>query len=811
MKKIICVHGHFYQPPRENPWLEEVEFQDSAYPYHDWNERITDECYAPNAASHILTSDGKLADIINVYTKINFDFGPTLLSWLGRHDPTAYKTILDADKKSMELFSSSHGLAIAQPYNHMIMPLASPRDKRTQIIWGIRDFEYRFGRKPEGMWLPETAVDLETLGIMVEYGIKFTILAPHQAFRERKIGDKEWSDLGKKGSPGNMPYICNLPSGGNIAIFFYNAEISHAVAFGNLLDDGVKFANKLIGDFTDGGEGAELVSIATDGETYGHHHRFGNMALAYCINHIENNNLAVITGFGDFLEKFPPAHEVEIAENTSWSCSHGIERWRGDCGCNSGVNPGWRQAWRKPLREGMDWLRERLVSVYEEHMAHFSGDPWGIRDEYISVVLDRSGKNLETFLKRHIGKKLERNERIKILKLLEMERNSMLMFTSCQWYFDDISGIEAIQGLSYAARAMQLAREISGVSLEDGYLGYLKKAHSNIPELKNGAIIYKTIIKPAIIDLPKIAAHYALSSLLEPYGDTAKIYSFNVKKEVHDFFELGKIKFAVGRVSVSSEITEEESIISYGAIYKGRYEISCWVKEHIDESSFKSIREGVRAAFQEGRWDDAASLMNRHFDGHNYKLEDILKDKKVKILGDIFYNTSKEIENTTRTIYKAKYPAAESVGLFKIPLLRFFHKNIEFTTSMELFSLLKDDERLDFKRLRELLKQAKDFSIELDKTTLAFLVSNRVNMRARQWFAKAEDVFLIEEVIELLKAVKSAGLDLSLWESQNIYFYMSKKAPEAALGKEKISQVDQKKQVELLKDLGSCLGVKIAK
>ncbi len=364
MEKYVCVHGHFYQPPRENPWIEEIELQDSAYPYHDWNERITAECYAPNTASRLLDGEGKIMAIVNNYSRISFNFGPTLLAWMERHDANTYRAILEADKLSRERFSG-HGSALAQAYNHMIMPLANSRDKRTQVIWGIKDFEKRFGREPEGMWLPETAVDTETLEILAEQGIKFAILAPSQAKSFHKIDEnKEWqSTEGGKIDPSTC-YRCSLPSGKTINLFFYDGPISQEVAFGKLLTSGETFAQRLMGAFSEGRDWPQLVHIATDGETYGHHHHYGDMALAFCLHFIESSNSATLTNYGEFLEKNPPHYEVQIFDHSSWSCVHGVERWRNDCGCNSGMHGGWHQKWRGPLRGALDALRDQLIPAY---------------------------------------------------------------------------------------------------------------------------------------------------------------------------------------------------------------------------------------------------------------------------------------------------------------------------------------------------------------------------------------------------------------------------------------------------------------
>src|SRR5271165_529035 len=376
--RYLCIHGHFYQPPRENPWLEAIELQDSAYPYHDWNERVLAECYAPNAAARILDAGLKIARIVNNYASMSFNFGPTLLSWMQQKAPEAYESVTGADRASTIRFSG-HGSAIAQVYNHMILPLANERDRQTQVAWGIRDFEARFGRMPEGMWLAETAVDLVSLDALAEAGIRFTILAPSQAkCPEGKILDT------------TQPYWVRLPSGRKIAVYFYDGPVSRAVAFEHLLSDGERFAKRLIDRFSDS-QPAQLVHIATDGETYGHHHGRGEMALAYALDYVESRGLAKITNYGEFLERHPPTSEIEIHENTSWSCSHGIGRWSTNCGCNCGGGHGrWNQDWRAPLREALDWLRDTVAVCHEQQGRKFLRDPWQARNDYIQVILDRS-------------------------------------------------------------------------------------------------------------------------------------------------------------------------------------------------------------------------------------------------------------------------------------------------------------------------------------------------------------------------------------------------------------------------------------
>ncbi|HEY4652515.1 MAG TPA: DUF3536 domain-containing protein, partial [Pontibacter sp.] len=427
MERYICIHGHFYQPPRENPWLNEVELQESARPYHDWNERITDECYARNSASRILDNDGTIVDILNNYAWMSFNFGPTLLEWMEKKAPETYQAILAADKESQERFSG-HGSALAQVYNHMIMPLANERDKHTQVLWGIYDFKKRFSRDPEGMWLGETAADTQTLEVMAEHGIKFTILSPYQAKSYRRIGEHDWKDATNAQINPNRPYVINLPSGKTIVVFFYHAPVSQGVAFEGLLHNGEKFKNRLIGALDHNTTEPQLLHIATDGETYGHHHRFGEMALSYTLHHLYQEQQARLTIYGEYLEKFPPQYEAQIIEKTSWSCFHGVERWQSDCGCNTGGHPTWNQKWRKPLRQAFDWLRDELEPLYSSHMQQLGANPWQSRNNYIQVISDRSETNVQAFIRAHTSRELTIEEQRTFLQLLEMQYHAMLMY-----------------------------------------------------------------------------------------------------------------------------------------------------------------------------------------------------------------------------------------------------------------------------------------------------------------------------------------------------------------------------------------------
>ena len=453
MKKTICVHGHFYQPPRENPWLEYIEMQKSAYPYHDWNERITIECYLPNYAARIVNNENKIIEIFNNYSKMSFNFGPTLLSWMRKFEKDAYDAIIFSDEKSVREKNPS---AIAQCYNHMIMPLANEEDKKTQVIWAIEDFKFHFKRAPIGMWLPETAVDIETLEALAHQKIKFTILAQHQIKEVKKIGSNNFEAPRDKFYL-DSPFLLKLPSGKSILVFVYDGDISFRISFKDLMTNGINLAKAMLEKF-ENNQNFQMESLATDGETFGHHKLFGEMALASCFKFLENQNVE-ISSYSKYLDDKNVLYEAKINENSSWSCAHGIGRWKEDCSCKSGTYQNGNQKWRKYLRESLDFLRDEFLKKYIESMNQLNIDPWKIRNEYISIILDRTKQNVDSFLKKFLNRNPTENERIKILTQLEIQRHAMLMYTSCGWFFDDISGIETVQILRYAKRALEVIKD----------------------------------------------------------------------------------------------------------------------------------------------------------------------------------------------------------------------------------------------------------------------------------------------------------------------------------------------------------------
>ena len=765
--RYLCIHGHFYQPPRENPSLESVELQESAYPYHDWNERITAECYAPNAASRILDGENRIVRIENNYSKISFNFGPTLLSWLESKAPRVYQSICEGDRESAQ-HHSGHGSAIAQAYNHMIMPLANQRDKITQVKWGIRDFEHRFGRKPEGIWLPETAVDLETLQIMATAGIKFTILAPRQASRVRRIGGRSWRDVSGDRIDPTRAYQLRLPSRQKIAGFFYDGPISRAVAFEGLLNNGEAFAQRLLSGFSDQRDWPQLMHIATDGESYGHHHKYGEMALSYALDHIERNQLATLTNYGDFLEKNPPTHQVEIFENSSWSCVHGVERWKSNCGCNSGGHPSWNQEWRGPLRAALDWLRDTLIPKYEEKARPLFKDPWAARDAYIDVILDRSEENLARFFQQHANHELNHAEKITALKLLEMQRHAMLMYTSCGWFFDEPSGIETVQVIRYAGRAIQLADELFEGNVESGFLEKLALAKSNIPEHRDGALIYEKFVKPAIVDLPKLAAHYSISSIFQSYTDHARIYCYTVDREDYTTQEAGKMKLAVGRARFTSEITREHAVLSFAVVYLGGHNIAGGVRQFDNEQTYSETKKELSEAFSRADSTEVIRLLDKEFGGNIYSLKSLFRDEQNRIINLILDTTLKEVEAANRRIYEQHVPLIRFLSDAGVPQPRIFHLMGEFAINSQIRKEL-ESENPDFNRIQNLINEANLMKVALDRDTLEFVVRRKAEEAAANFGSAPADLNRLEQLENTVNIASSMPFPVNLWEVQNIY------------------------------------------
>jgi alpha-amylase/alpha-mannosidase (GH57 family) len=761
----VCVHGHFYQPPRENPYLEAIELQDSAYPYHDWNERITAECYAPNAASRIVDAENRIVKLVNNYAHISFNFGPTLLSWMKELAPSVHQAIVEADRDSRERFSG-HGSAIAQGYNHMIFPLANRRDKVTQVKWGIADFESRFGRKPEGMWLPETAVDTETLEILAEHGIKFTILAPRQAKRVRSKRSGRYHDVTESRIDPAHSYLAKLPSKKRLALFFYDGPISQAVAFEGLLSDGKRFADRLMSGFSTTRQFDQLVHIATDGESYGHHHRFGEMALTYALEEIQKNDAAKLTNYGEFLEKHPNEDLAEIVEHSSWSCEHGVERWRSDCGCNSGGHP-WNQQWRAPLRAALDWLRDRLAPLFESRLSPYIRDPWASRDDYIRVILDRSEETRMAFFADHALRQLSAEEKITALKLLEMQRHAMLMYTSCGWFFDELSGLETVQVVHYAGRALRLAEDCSGESIEADFVQHLAEAKSNLPEHGDGARIYEKWVKPAVVDIPRVAGHYAISSLFETYPDTTRIYCYEAERFRYSVDAEGKMRLATGAAKFKSAITGEAADLAFSVLHLGDHNVSAGVQPA--EGFSEENQQKLVNAFGQADTAEVIRLLDQTYGKQIFSLRQLFRDEQRKIANLILQDSVASAAAVYRTFFESQAPLIRFLNGLDIPVPNALKSAAEIALNNQLQQAL-DKPELDFDMIRGLLREAGSERITLDVTTLEYKVRKRLEAEAAAFAADPTDLAAAEKMIKLLDLVPALPFAVTLWEAQNLTY-----------------------------------------
>jgi alpha-amylase/alpha-mannosidase (GH57 family) len=768
MTKFICIHGHFYQPPRENPWLESVELQDSAAPWHDWNERITVECYAPNAAARILNGEGKIENIISNYSKISFNFGPTLLAWMRDKMPQTHDAIAAADKLSRERFSG-HGSAIAQVYNHMILPLANPRDKFTQILWGVRDFEFRFGRKPEGMWLPETAADTETLDALAEQGIQFTILSPYQARQARRIGDRRWQDVNDGKIDPSRAYRMKLPSGRTINLFFYDGPLSQAVAFEKLLGAGERFADRILGAFNDSRDWEQLVHLATDGESYGHHHSHGEMALAYALEYIEKNNLATLTNYGEYLEKHPPLHEVRIHEKSAWSCSHGVGRWMADCGCNSGGHGDWKQHWRAPLREALDWLRDEIAPRFESKAREFLEDPWAARNDYISVILDRSPETREIFFAEHATRELNDAEKITVFKLLELQRHAMLMYTSCGWFFDELSGIETVQVIQYAARVIQLANEVFGEDSEPSFLERLERAKSNIPEHVDGRVIYNKFVKPAMIDWPKAAAHYAISSVFQEYGKKIRIFSFTFEDEQREFHVTGKTRLSIGRVRMISEITQETDLLSYAILYMGEHNLIGGVSRFASAEEHSAAAREIADVYNTADYPQVIRLIDQRFGGPSYTLKSLFKDEQRRILDDIVATAREDLEGRFRLITERYAPLMKFLEGAGAPLPSGMQTARDLTLRGDIRKQLING-HTNLEHLKALVHEAQSRGTAVLNADISYATKKRMEKLIHQIAERPDDINQIKELEEIASLMMPLPIGLNLADVQNTYW-----------------------------------------
>jgi alpha-amylase/alpha-mannosidase (GH57 family) len=784
--RFVAVHGHFYQPPRENPWLDTVEVQDSAAPAHDWNERITEECYAPNTAARRLSADNRVIGIVNNFEKISFNVGPTLMAWLARHRPDVHASIVGADRASRA--ARGHGNALAQVYNHMIMPLASRRDRITQVHWGIGDFRARFGRDPEGMWLPETAVDSDTLEILAEAGIQFTILAPHQAARVRPIAGGDWQDVGEAIDP-SRPYRWTGPSGQSLVLFFYDAPVSRAIAFENVLQSGEVFARRLLGAFHDERTWPQLVHCATDGESYGHHSRFGEMALAAALERIEARDDVVLTNYAAFLAASPPDHEVEIRDNTSWSCPHGVERWRAECGCR--LDPDTRQEWRRPLREALDWLAGEIDALYEARTAGLLKDPWEARDAYIEVLAAREGPAdgaaprgaaaLEHFLAEQASGPLAPAARVEARQLLEMQRQRLLMFASCGWFFDDLAGLEPVQDLRYAAMALQYLRELGGADLEPALLDRLGAARSNDGDEGTGADVYRRRVRPAAADERRLTAHYAITGLFETPPREARVYAHQVTRLDETSAAYGDTALRVGRVRVSSELTGQVRDALYAVAHFGGHDITCGVRLDKDGAAYAALQRDLLDRYARRSLSEVVRGFDGAFGRDTFSVTDLFLEERRRVLGALLGKVVARHESTVRHVWDETHALLDYLREADVPIPETLRVVARRVLEQDALAALADalGRLVVPPRVFELLAHARKLHLELNLVAARPLIRGAVE-RAIDRVAEQPSEATVAQAVALVETAQRLGSGFGLWAAQNRFFALWTERPAMA-------------------------------
>ncbi len=820
----ITIHGHFYQPPRENPYLNAIETQEGAAPFHDWNQRIHSECYRSNAFARVLSANGKLLKIVNNYEYLSFNIGATLLSWMEQYDHETYQRIIDADKASCDRLNG-HGNAIAQVYNHIIMPLANHRDRLTQIRWGKADFKARFGRETEGMWLAEAAVDYDTLEVLIAEGIKFIVLAPSQAQRCRPFNHKNghWHEVSGSQIDPTRPYRCYLkPSVNNvdsktepkerpyIDIFFYDGPISRDMGFGDLLHSSQNFAARLGQAVRGDHRASQLISVATDGETFGHHKHFTEKAIAYAFTEEFPRRGWTVTNYGHYLSLYPPSWEVEIKPVTAWSCAHGVDRWQDDCGCGVDISKG---KWRRGLRDSLNWLRDRLTLIYAEVGAKYFKNPWVARDAYIHVLRDslRQGivngtKSLEQFFQEH-GTAAPYS-RTDALRLLEMQRHALLMFTSCGWFFEELSRPEGVQILRYAARAIELTADVTGILLEDEFIHHLSHCPSNVEGFGHGAEIYRQLVIPYKVTLKQVAADYAISSALfanytesSPRQTSQQLYCYKIDQLDYQIEHVGAMTLAIGHIRLTSGITQETVEYIFAVLHLGGYDFHCCIKLFAGRREYEEIKLSLLASLKQASAADLILNMARGFGEEYFSLQHLFAEERHRILHLLARETLLQLDQFYAQVYRDNYGILASFrrnGLHIPPELQVA---AEITLNRRLFAELKRLENGDapIAELDAIAKEANYLGCKLNRAEAAQVLSTIIlNCLRRLVFSGEPILETLHQVQEIIDLSGRLQINLNLERSQEFYLNYLKLAEPINLSAIERSQ---------LPDLGEKMGI----
>jgi len=728
-QRYLIIHGHFYQPPRDNPWTERIDRQESAAPYHDWNERIAAECYLPNARSRRLDGYGRILTLVNNYGHISFNFGPTLLDWIEKHYPELHGQIVEADVRSADRLGG-HGNAIAQVYNHIIMPLASRRDQETQIRWGVHDFRRRFGREPAGIWLAETAINESTLELLIDFGFRFVILSPFQADRIRPLTGGEYLDVSSGNIPTGMPYRCfgarkKRSRKRFIDIFFYDAQLSTEVSFNHLCRSGDALADAVVDAY--GRTGGDLVTIATDGEIYGHHEPFADMALAYLIEKGASERGIEMTNFPSYLDSHEPGFSVQIkrggaGEGTAWSCSHGVGRWKEDCGCSTGAPEGWNQEWRSPLRKGLDNLRNELAARFEKEGVRILVDPWKARDDYIEIIEKRSSGAAARFVRDRALVESGDDDIARGVSLLEAQRNSQLMFTSCGWFFNDISGIETTQLMKYAARALELAGGKDREKLESLLLAELEKAVSNVGKYGTGADLYMQEKKYSSVDAGFLAGQFVLARHLECPGASPEIFGYEFVVIEEDSIEFDDESIRMGQFQMTSPYSLEQEQFAYALILGPPARVVCMVRES-GSDEYEGLRASLDVLPEESDRKEIIRKFVELFGGHVFAMRDLFPEDREKILGKLAARQVDGLEERLEQLYLEDRDMLRlfgETGITAPPVIRVPAETVlSRRLARELASWERKLDPAGLKGVKAVLAEADFYGVSLDKSEVS--------------------------------------------------------------------------------------------
>jgi len=765
---FLTLHAHFYQPPRENPWTDEIDREPTAEPYHDWNERIAEECYRPNAFARVIGGDGRVVGILNNYAYLSFNVGPTLLSWIRAHAPDVYERIKQGDAASLKRLG--HGNAIAQVYNHLIMPLANPRDQVTQVRWGLADFRFHFGREAEAMWLAETAVDYDTLEILAAHGMRYVILAPSQAARIRPLGAIDhtgWAKVSDGNIDPSRAYLCRLSSGRSLAVFFYDGPLSHAAGYGDLFRDSQRFVSTLAGAVDPNRLHPQLIHLATDGETFGHHKKFAELTLIYALTHEAPAHDFTVTNYAAYLDAAPPQWEVEIKPATAWSCAHGLGRWSRDCGCRAGGPADWHQRWRAPLRLALDRLRDELAKIYEREAPALLGDPWAARDAYGAALPDRTPERLDAFLTKRVRPHLAEDERERALTLLEMQRHALLMYTSCGWFFNDIAGLETAQVLKYAARAIDLASRFDGAELTHKLLDDLETAESNEKQYGNGAEVYRRLVQPAAIGPERVAASYAINALVDPFPVRYRRHAYRIEQVLSHARQVGDYRLVCGHLRLTSDSTSRTSQWTYAALHLGGYNFaaSATRSHSADESErfcaqlFKRLHRMTPPKL--------ARLLKSVAGANIFSLGDLPPSDRRRLMKTLEQETLSGLANSYEQIYTQHMGTIQVLRAANMPVPVELRVAAEYTLSHRLaqaaLELARDPRETTEQNMRHVLELAERDGLRLERGWTTHNLEQAVVERVRLLIntpSGAPDLEAFRQVIRLIEIAERLGFSL---------------------------------------------------